>query len=307
MTTPFSIVSKDTLYNKDMKGIVLAGGTGSRLWPITQGISKQLLPIYDKPMIYYPISTLMLAGVREILVITTPHDQHQFRELLGDGSRFGVSLKFEVQIQPNGLSEALIIGKEFLSGDSCLMILGDNIFHGAGLGQELQNSLPKTGAHIFTYNVANPEQYGVLTLSKEGIPVSIEEKPKAPKSNLAITGLYFFDSQVSAFAEQVQPSSRGELEITSLLQMYLDLEKLTVTNLSRGTAWLDTGTTDALQNAATYIRVIEQRTGLKIGCLEEIAYTSKWIDDETLYRNSISMNNEYGKYLQSLLGDYLDK
>jgi glucose-1-phosphate thymidylyltransferase len=290
-----------------MKGIVLAGGTGSRLWPITRSTSKQLLPVYDKPMIYYPISTLMLSGVREILIITTPHDQAAFKKLLGDGSQFGVSLAYEVQPEPKGLAEALLIGKKFLADESCLMILGDNIFHGVGLGQELQRALPNNGAHIFTYAVANPEQYGVLTLSENGLPLSIEEKPKISKSNLAITGLYYFDNQVSFFAERVQPSHRGELEITSLLQMYLDQGNLTITSLSRGTAWLDTGTVDALQNASSYIRVIEQRTGLKIGCLEEIAFSMNWIDERTLHENASLMNNEYGQYLLHLLGDCFGK
>jgi glucose-1-phosphate thymidylyltransferase len=290
-----------------MKGIVLAGGTGSRLWPITRSTSKQLLPVYDKPMIYYPISTLMLAGVREILIITTPHDQAFFKDLLGDGSRFGVSLEFEIQPEPNGLAEAFLIGKKFLAGKPCLMILGDNIFHGAGLGHELHKSLPDKGAHIFTYAVAHPEQYGVLTLSEEGLPISIEEKPKVADSNLAITGLYFFDDQVSNLAQQVLPSRRGELEITSLLQMYLDQGNLSVTRLSRGTAWLDTGNVDDLHNAASYIRVVEQRTGLKIGCIEEIAYSMNWIDERMLHENAISMNNDYGKYLLSLLGEHIAK
>lgn len=286
-----------------MKGIVLAGGTGSRLWPITRSVSKQLLPVYDKPMIYYPLSTLMLAGVREILIITTPGNQALFQELLGDGTRFGVSFEYEVQPEPKGISQALTIGRKFLAGDSCLLILGDNIFHGAGLGQELQRSLPTSGANIFTYAVANPDQYGVLSLSEKGKPLSIEEKPVNPKSNLAITGLYFFDARVSNFAEEVQPSKRGELEITSLLQMYLALGELTVTSLSRGTAWLDTGTIESLQNASTYIRVIEQRTGLKIGCLEEIAHSMKWINDEKLRQQALSMNNEYGEYLLKVTGN----
>jgi glucose-1-phosphate thymidylyltransferase len=288
-----------------MKGIVLAGGTGSRLWPITRSVSKQLLPVYDKPMIYYPLSTLMLAGIREILIITTPKDQAQFKGLLGDGSKFGVSFEYEVQLEPKGISEAFILGRTFLAGDSCLLILGDNIFHGAGLGQELQRSLPAHGAHIFTYAVANPEQYGVLSVSEEGTPLSIVEKPLETKSNLAITGLYFFDARVSNFAEQVQPSARGELEITSLLQMYLSLEELTVTSLSRGTAWLDTGTIESLQNASTYIRVIEQRTGLKIGCLEEIAHSMKWINDEKLRQQALTMNNEYGEYLLRVTGNQI--
>ena len=290
-----------------MKGIVLAGGTGSRLWPITRSISKQLLPVYDKPMIYYPISTLMLAGIREILIITTSHDQSQYKELLGDGSKFGVSIQYAVQLEPKGLAQSLIIGREFLAGGPCLLVLGDNIFHGAGLGQELQRSFPAKGAHIFTYAVANPEQYGVLTLSEKGIPLSIEEKPKMSKSNLAVTGLYYFDGQVSDLAEQVQPSVRGELEITSLLQMYLDQGNLTVTSLSRGTAWLDTGTVEALQNASSYIRIIEQRTGLKIGCIEEIAYTMNWIDHKMVVDTANSLKNDYGSYLLSLLGDHIGK
>ncbi len=247
----------------------------------------------------------MLSGIREILIITTPKDQAQFKDLLGDGSKFGVSFEYEVQLEPKGISQALILGRTFLAGDSCLLILGDNIFHGAGLGQELQRSLPTHGAHIFTYAVANPEQYGVLSVSEEGTPMSIVEKPLETKSNLAITGLYFFDARVSNFAEQVQPSARGELEITSLLQMYLSLEELTVTSLSRGTAWLDTGTIESLQNASTYIRVIEQRTGLKIGCLEEIAHSMKWIDDEKLHQQALTMNNEYGEYLLRLTGNQI--
>ncbi len=247
----------------------------------------------------------MLAGIREILIITTPKDQAQFKGLLGDGSKFGVSFEYEVQLEPKGISEAFILGRTFLAGDSCLLILGDNIFHGAGLGQELQRSLPAHGAHIFTYAVANPEQYGVLSVSEEGTPLSIVEKPLETKSNLAITGLYFFDARVSNFAEQVQPSARGELEITSLLQMYLSLEELTVTSLSRGTAWLDTGTIESLQNASTYIRVIEQRTGLKIGCLEEIAHSMKWINDEKLRQQALTMNNEYGEYLLRVTGNQI--
>jgi glucose-1-phosphate thymidylyltransferase len=285
-----------------MKGIVLAGGTGSRLWPITKGVSKQLLPVYDKPMIYYPVSTLMLAGIREILIITTPKDLAVFKELLGDGSNLGISIDYQIQFEPRGLADALLIGKGFLGGDTCLLILGDNIFHGAGLGQELRNSIPKSGAHVFTYAVSKPEQYGVLTLSDDGSPKSIEEKPKNPKSNLAVTGLYFFDERGTSFAESVKPSARGELEITSVLQNYLELRELSVTSLSRGTAWLDTGTIDALQDASAYIRVIEQRTGLKIGCIEEVAYAMNWMSEEKLRDVAQIMNNEYGRYLLSLLG-----
>jgi glucose-1-phosphate thymidylyltransferase len=224
-----------------MKGIVLAGGTGSRLWPITHTVSKQLLPIYDKPMIYYPISTLMLAGIREILIITTPQDQALFQDLLGNGSRFGVSFEYAVQDKPKGLAQALSIGAGFLANDSCLLILGDNIFHGVGLGAHLKASLPKSGAHIFTYSVSDPSQYGILTTLSNGEAVEIVEKPQYSNSKLAITGLYFLDSRASEFALKVQPSSRGELEITSLLAMYLSENELTYTPLSRGTAWLDTG------------------------------------------------------------------
>jgi glucose-1-phosphate thymidylyltransferase len=290
-----------------MKGIVLAGGTGSRLWPLTIGLSKQLLPIYDKPMIYYPISTLMLAGIRDILLITTEKDQPQFKALLGDGSNFGISLVYAIQEEPKGLAQALTIGREFLGGSSCLLILGDNIFHGAGLGLELQRSIPTQGSHIFTYAVSNPEEYGVLTLTESGSPASIEEKPQNPKSNLAITGLYYFDSRASDFAASIKPSQRGELEITSVLQIYLDKEELTVTKLSRGTAWLDTGTVESLQNASTYIRVIEQRTGLKIGCLEEIAYGMNWISGNELLENHLKYKNEYGRYIYGLIGEDFEK
>ena len=285
-----------------MKGIVLAGGTGSRLWPITKSVSKQLLPVYDKPMIYYPISTLMLAGVREILIITTPDDQPAFKNLLGDGSNFGITFTYAVQPKPEGLAQALIIGEEFLAGDSCLMILGDNIFHGAGLGHELARSLPTSGAHIFTYEVSNPSDYGVLELDKDQRPISITEKPKQYVSNLAVTGLYFFDHQASEAAKTIEPSPRGELEITSLIEHYLRNQELTFTALTRGTAWLDTGNPNSLNDAAAYIRIIEERTGLKIACLEEIAWKEKWISKEFI-RESISKygNNSYGNYLLKLL------
>lgn len=285
-----------------MKGIVLAGGTGSRLWPITKVTSKQLLPVYDKPMIYYPLSTLMLAGVREILIITTPHDQSSFEKLLGDGAQFGIRIKYEVQPKPEGLAQAFIIAEQFLHGDSCLMILGDNIFHGTGLGRELQNVLPTSGAHIFTYEVADPTQYGILTVDKSGIPVAIQEKPQASASKMAVTGLYYFDANVSERARAVQPSTRGELEITSLIEIYLDEKQLTYTPLSRGTAWLDTGNPGSMHDAAVYIRVIEQRTGLKIACLEEIAWRNSWISDNELKKLAISLSkSEYGKYLLELL------
>lgn len=285
-----------------MKGIVLAGGTGSRLWPITKSVSKQLLPVYDKPMIYYPISTLMLAGVREILIITTPGDQQAFQNLLGDGSNFGVNFIYGIQPKPEGLAQALVIAEEFLNGDSCLMILGDNIFHGAGLGHELSRSLPTSGAHIFTYEVSNPNEYGVLVLDKDLKPSAVNEKPAEYISNLAITGLYFFDKNVSAIAKTIKPSPRGELEITSVIDHYLIKNTLTFTALSRGTAWLDTGSPNSLNDAAQYVRIIEERTGLKIACLEEIAFHQGWIESEALVRIvRDNKNNMYGKYLARLL------
>lgn len=285
-----------------MKGIVLAGGTGSRLWPITKVVSKQLLPVYDKPMIYYPVSTLMLAGVREILIITTPHDQESFVELLGDGSQFGIELSYAVQPKPEGLAQAFIIGEKFLDGKSCMMILGDNIFHGVGLGHDLINSIPKSGAHIFTYEVSNPSDYGILKLDSKGIPESITEKPKSFISNLAVTGLYAFDSKVSEIAKGVERSDRGEYEITSVINSYLISNTLTYTALSRGTAWLDTGNPQSLNDATDYIRIIEERTGLKIGCLEEIAFRNSWINANQLSVNAANLGkNSYSSYLLSLL------
>jgi glucose-1-phosphate thymidylyltransferase len=285
-----------------MKGIVLAGGTGSRLWPITRSISKQLLPVYDKPMIYYPISTLMLAGIREILIITTPHDQSQFKELLGDGSELGVSFQYAVQPEPKGLAQAFTIGEEFLAGDSCLMILGDNIFHGAGLGRDIVRELPTSGAHIFTYEVANPADYGILETSSDGKPISITEKPAEFISNLAVTGVYFFDGKVSEVAKNVKQSKRGEMEITSVIDHYLKSKSLTFTRLSRGSAWLDTGNPDSLNDAAAYVKVIEDRTGLKIACLEEIALINNWITRDQL-QIIIKKNpkNFYYSYLEKLI------
>jgi glucose-1-phosphate thymidylyltransferase len=285
-----------------MKGIVLAGGTGSRLWPITRSISKQLLPVYDKPMIYYPISTLMLAGIREILIITTPHDQSQFIELLGDGSEIGVSFRYATQPEPKGLAQAFTIGEEFLSGAPCLMILGDNIFHGAGLGRDIIRELPNSGAHIFTYEVSNPSDYGILEVSSDGKPISITEKPTEFISNLAVTGVYFFDRNVSEIAKNVQPSKRGELEITSVIDHYLKSGLLTFTRLSRGAAWLDTGNPDSLNDAAAYVKIIEERTGLKIACLEEISYTQGWMSSSQLeFRIEQYKVNSYAKYLQRLI------
>jgi glucose-1-phosphate thymidylyltransferase len=286
-----------------MKGIVLAGGTGSRLWPITRSVSKQLLPVYDKPMIYYPISTLMLAGVREILIITTPHDQSQFKELLGDGSDLGVTFQYAQQPEPKGLAQAFTIGEKFLAGDSCLMILGDNIFHGAGLGRDLIHKLPSSGAHIFTYEVSNPSDYGILEIDHKGKPISITEKPSKYISNLAVTGIYFFDGKVSSVAKEVQPSSRGELEITSVIDYYLTAGTLSFTQLSRGSAWLDTGNPNSLHDAAAYVKIIEERTSQKIGCLEEIAFTQGWITAAQLQTKILQYNNNsYAKYLGGLLG-----
>jgi glucose-1-phosphate thymidylyltransferase len=285
-----------------MKGIVLAGGTGSRLWPITKGISKQLLPVYDKPMIYYPVSTLMMAGVRDILVITTEQDQSLFKNLLGNGSNFGLDLSYEIQKEPKGLAEAFIIAEEFLNGESALMVLGDNIFHGSELGSELSNSIPQSGAHIFTYKVSNPSDYGVLEIDSDRNPISVIEKPKNFLSDLAITGLYFFDSEVVAIAKEVKPSQRGELEITSIINHYLQNRSLTYTMLSRGTAWLDTGNPNSLGDAAAYVRIIEERTGLKIACLEEIGFRNGWLNKNQLNLAISSLgNNEYRFYLEDLL------
>jgi len=286
-----------------MRGIVLAGGTGSRLWPVTKSVCKQLLPVYDKPLIYYPISTLMLAGVREILIITTPEDHNAFKSLLGDGSDFGVKFEYAIQESPNGIAQAFIIGRDFLNNESCLFILGDNIFYGAGLGQNLRNSLPKTGAHVFTYEVNNPCDYGVIEINAEGAPVSIEEKPNSPKSRMAVTGLYYFDERVTTVAEKVKPSARGEVEITTVIDFYLKNSELSFTSLTRGTAWLDTGTPNALQDAAAFVRIIEERTGSKIACLEEIAFQSGWISrDDLLGRAKQFNNNSYAKYLIQLAG-----
>jgi glucose-1-phosphate thymidylyltransferase len=284
-----------------MKGIVLAGGTGSRLWPITRSISKQLLPVYDKPMIYYPISTLMLAGIRDILIITTPHEQSAFLQLLGDGSQFGVHFEYAIQPKPEGLAQAFVIAKDFLKSEDCLLVLGDNIFHGAGLGNQLQTAFSRVGAHIFTYEVANPADYGVLTLNEFGYPISIEEKPLSPKSRFAVTGLYYFDNQVSTIAHGVKKSSRGELEITAIIDWYLKKGQLNYTHLTRGLAWLDTGTPDALLNASNFVQVIEKRTGLKIGCLEEIAFQNKWISETELsFLAEKYRSNSYGEYIAKI-------
>jgi glucose-1-phosphate thymidylyltransferase len=285
-----------------MKGIVLAGGTGSRLWPMTKVSSKQLLPIYDKPMIYYPISTLLLANIREILIICTPQDLRSFQELLGDGSELGIAFEYITQSSPDGLAQAYILGEKFINCESSLMVLGDNIFHGESVGRELTNDIPKSGGHIFTYTVDEPSRYGILEVDFSGRPTGIEEKPVDPRSNLAVTGLYFFDGRAIEFAKQAKPSSRGELEITSIISEYLLLEELTYTSLGRGTAWLDTGTPDSLLEAATYIAIIEKRTGLKIACIEEIALSSGWMDKTMLRRRITKLGSgSYARYLESLL------
>jgi len=285
-----------------MKGIVLAGGTGSRLWPITRSVSKQLLPVYDKPLIHYPLGTLMLAGIREILIITTPNDSQLFQNLLGDGSQFGVKIEYEVQDQPNGLAEAFLIGEYFIGKENIALILGDNIFHGVGLGRQLSEVGHLNGAQIFAYEVHDPKRYGVVEFDKNGAVISIEEKPQLPKSNYVVPGLYFYDSSVTEVARTIVPSSRGELEITSVNEAYLIEKKLKVKVLERGTTWLDTGTFDSLHSAATYVRIIEERQGSKISCLEEIAWRNGWISDIELITTIESYRgNDYGKYLAKLL------
>ena len=282
---------------------MLAGGTGSRLAPITFTLSKQLLPVYDKPMVYYPISTLMLAGIRDILIIATPFDLPRFKTLLGDGSNWGVRFSFAEQLAPKGIAEAFLIGEGFIGDNNVALALGDNIFHGSGLGGQLEFNSDLSGAMIFGYEVSNPSEYGVVTLDEHGKPTSIEEKPSSPKSNLAVPGLYFYDSNVVKYAKKIQPSVRGELEITSLNLEYLKHDQLRVNVLKRGTAWLDTGTPESLHDAATYVRLIEQRQGLKISCPEEIAWRKGWISDLEL--NEIASKNgasSYSQYLSSLLG-----
>jgi glucose-1-phosphate thymidylyltransferase len=285
-----------------MKGIILAGGTGSRLWPATKSVSKQLLPVYDKPMIYYPLATLMLAGIREILIITSNHDSESFKALLGNGENLGIKLSYVVQFKPNGLAEALILGSEFLGDDSCVMILGDNIFFGSGLGGSLKNTFPHKGCHIFCYEVPNPSDYGVLELNTNSEIVSIEEKPKSPKTNLAITGLYFFDQRGQEFAKAVEKSDRGELEIISVIEQYKEINELTFTKLTRGTAWLDTGNPGSLHDAATFVRVMEERTGLKIACLEEIAFNNEWLSKDQIQELiSNQPKNDYWNYVSKVI------
>jgi glucose-1-phosphate thymidylyltransferase len=285
-----------------MKGIVLAGGTGSRLWPITRSVSKQLLPVYDKPLIHYPLGTLMLAGIREVLVITTPNDLTLFQSLLGDGSQIGISIEYAVQNQPNGLAESFLIGEKFISNENVALILGDNIFHGVGLGRQLSEVENLIGASIFAYEVKDPERYGVVEFDRDGSVVSIEEKPKFPKSNFVVPGLYFYNSSVVDVAREVVPSARGELEITSVNEFYLREKKLHVKTLERGTTWLDTGTFESLHAAGSYVRIIEERQGTKISCLEEIAWRNGWINDLELGIAIMSYrDNDYAKYLTKLI------
>ncbi len=287
-----------------MKGIILAGGSGTRLHPITKGISKQLMPVYDKPMIYYPLSTLMLAGIREILVITTPDDSAQFQRLLGNGSEWGIEITYAVQPKPEGLAQAFLIGAGFLADEAVALVLGDNIFYGASLEEQLRNGTDITGGHVFAYHVANPQHYGVVEFDEGGTVLSIEEKPAKPKSNYAVPGVYFYDSSVVDIARSLRPSQRGELEITGVNDAYLKRGDLTVTVLPRGTAWFDTGTFQGLLDASQFVHVVEARQGHKIGCVEEIAWRNGWIDDDELEVLAERLaKSGYGVYLKALLAE----
>ena len=285
-----------------MKGIILAGGSGTRLYPITKGISKQLMPIYDKPMIYYPLSPLMQAGIKDILIITTPDDQPQFQKLLGDGSELGINLQYAAQPTPDGLAQAFIIGDNFIGNDNVALILGDNIFHGEGFGKSLKECVNPEGGIVFAYEVSDPERYGVVEFDKDSHAVSIEEKPSKPKSNYAVVGLYFYDNDVVNIAKNIKPSERGELEITTINEEYLKLGKLKVQTMDRGSAWLDTGTFESMNDASEYIRVIEKRTGIKVGCIEEAAFRQGFIDANKISQIAEPLKKSgYGIYLYDLL------